>query len=136
MISRASAAATVSWFTRPGTAGCRYAANRAGGSHRSTRVGCVLSGISAIAGYLVPSTGSPLNLAWGNWNTALGAACFLACALATLPRRLAFGETIVLAERSGHEFNVAGWPARSPYRTKGVTTTRPRALQPARKGGR
>ena len=47
-------------------------------------LGCILFGISAIAGYLVPSTGSVLNLAWANWNTALGAACFLACALATL----------------------------------------------------
>ena len=28
--------------------------------------------------------GSILDLAWANWNTALGAACFLACALATL----------------------------------------------------
>ena len=41
-------------------------------------------GIAAVAGYLVPSTGSILNLAWANWNTSLGAACFLACALATL----------------------------------------------------
>jgi len=47
-------------------------------------LGCIFFGISAIAGYLVPSTGSLLNLAWANWNTALGAACFLACALATL----------------------------------------------------
>lgn len=47
-------------------------------------LGCVFFGISAVAGYLVPSTGSILNLAWANWNTALGAACFLACALATL----------------------------------------------------
>ena len=47
-------------------------------------LGCIFFGISAIAGYLVPSTGSPLSLAWANWNTALGAACFLACALATL----------------------------------------------------
>jgi hypothetical protein len=47
-------------------------------------LGCILFGISAIAGYLVPSTGSLINLAWANWNTALGAACFLACALATL----------------------------------------------------
>ena len=47
-------------------------------------LGCILFGISAIAGYLVPSTGSLLNLAWANWNTALGAACFLTCALATL----------------------------------------------------
>jgi hypothetical protein len=47
-------------------------------------LGCAFFGISAVAGYLVPSTGSVLNLAWANWNTALGAACFLANALATL----------------------------------------------------
>ena len=47
-------------------------------------LGCVFFGISAVAGYLVPSTGSILDLAWANWNTALGAACFLACALGTL----------------------------------------------------
>ncbi|MGB0096895.1 MAG: hypothetical protein WBP81_30685 [Solirubrobacteraceae bacterium] len=47
-------------------------------------LGCIFFGISAVAGYLVPSTGSLLNLAWANWNTALGAACFLTCALATL----------------------------------------------------
>jgi hypothetical protein len=43
-----------------------------------------LFGISAIAGYLVPATGSLIDLAAANWNTALGAGCFLACALATL----------------------------------------------------
>jgi YrhK-like protein len=47
-------------------------------------LGCFFFGISAVAGYLVPSTGSLINLAAANWNTALGAACFLACALATL----------------------------------------------------
>jgi hypothetical protein len=47
-------------------------------------VGCVFFGISAVAGYVVPSTGSVLALAAANWNTSLGAACFLACALATL----------------------------------------------------
>jgi hypothetical protein len=47
-------------------------------------LGCVFFGISAVAGYLVPSTGSMLNLAAANWNTSLGAACFLAVALATL----------------------------------------------------
>ncbi len=47
-------------------------------------VGCVLFGISAVAGYLVPSTGSILDLAAANFTTALGAACFLACALASL----------------------------------------------------
>lgn len=47
-------------------------------------VGCVLFGISAVAGHVVPSTGSMLNQAASNWNTALGAACFLACAAYTL----------------------------------------------------
>ncbi len=47
-------------------------------------LGCVFFGISAVAGYVVPSRGSILDLAAANWNTALGAACFLACAVATL----------------------------------------------------
>ena len=47
-------------------------------------LGCVFFGISAIAGYVVPSTGSMVSQAACNWNTALGAACFLACALDTL----------------------------------------------------
>jgi|SRR5450755_136938 hypothetical protein len=47
-------------------------------------LGCVFFGISAVAGYVVPSTGSMLDLAAANFNTALGAACFLGCALATL----------------------------------------------------
>ena len=47
-------------------------------------LGCVFFGISAIAGYVVPSSGSVLDLAAANVNTSLGAACFLACALATL----------------------------------------------------
>lgn len=47
-------------------------------------LGCIFFGISAVAGYLVPATGSLLAQAAANWNTALGAACFLACALDTL----------------------------------------------------
>lgn len=47
-------------------------------------LGCVFFGISAVAGYVVPSTGSILDLAAANWNTCLGAACFLACAIATV----------------------------------------------------
>ncbi|HEX6724444.1 MAG TPA: hypothetical protein VF073_04305 [Gaiella sp.] len=47
-------------------------------------LGCVFFGISAVAGYSVPSSGSVLDLAAANWNTSLGAACFLACALDTL----------------------------------------------------
>jgi hypothetical protein len=47
-------------------------------------LGCVFFGISAVAGYVVPSTGSMIDLAAANWNTSLGAACFLACALGVL----------------------------------------------------
>jgi hypothetical protein len=47
-------------------------------------LGCIFFGISAVAGFVVPSTGSMINLAAANWNTSLGAACFLACALDTL----------------------------------------------------
>jgi len=47
-------------------------------------LGCIFFGISAVAAYVVPSTGSMLDQAAANWNTSLGAACFLACALDTL----------------------------------------------------
>jgi hypothetical protein len=47
-------------------------------------LGCIFFGISAVAGYVVPATGSMLDQAAANWNTALGAACFLACAIDTL----------------------------------------------------
>ena len=47
-------------------------------------LGCIFFGIAAVAGYVVPSHGSVLDLAASNWNTALGAACFLACAADTL----------------------------------------------------
>ncbi|WP_155891898.1 YrhK family protein [Conexibacter woesei] len=47
-------------------------------------LGCVLFGIAAIAGYVVPASGSDLDLAAANVTTVLGAACFLACAAATL----------------------------------------------------
>ena len=65
-------------------AGCRCAAARAGGSRRSTCSGCVFFGVSADAGYVVPASGSLLDQAAANWNTSLGAACFLACVLDTL----------------------------------------------------
>jgi hypothetical protein len=45
-------------------------------------LGCVFFGISAVAGYVVPETGSMVDLAAANWNTAAGAACFLTCAVA------------------------------------------------------
>jgi hypothetical protein len=47
-------------------------------------LGYIFFGISAVAGYLVPSTGSILDQAAANRNTSLGAACFVACALDTL----------------------------------------------------
>lgn len=47
-------------------------------------LGCIFFGIAAVAGYVVPASGSILDLAWANWNTALGALCFFACALDTL----------------------------------------------------
>lgn len=46
--------------------------------------GCIFFGIAAVAGYVVPSSGSVFALAAANWNTSLGAACFLACALSGL----------------------------------------------------
>ena len=47
--------------------------------------GCVAFGISALAGYVVPSTGSALDLAAANSWTALGALCFLVGSLLLLP---------------------------------------------------
>jgi hypothetical protein len=47
-------------------------------------LGCIFFGISAIAGHVVPSSGTELDLAAANWNTVLGAVCFLTCAVATL----------------------------------------------------
>jgi hypothetical protein len=49
-------------------------------------LGCVFFGVSAVAGYVVPETGSTIDLAAANWNTAAGAACFLTCAVAGLRR--------------------------------------------------
>ena len=46
--------------------------------------GSLLFGISAIASYVVPSSGSMLDLAAVNWSTALGALCFLIGALMLL----------------------------------------------------
>ena len=46
--------------------------------------GCILFGIAAVAGYVVPASGSVIDLAAANWSTSLGAACFLACALSGL----------------------------------------------------
>jgi hypothetical protein len=49
--------------------------------------GCVLFMISALASFVVPSSGSVLDLAAVNWCTALGALCFFVGALMLLPRK-------------------------------------------------
>jgi hypothetical protein len=66
------------------------AADRRWWSPTINLLGCVLFGVSAVAGYVVPETGSMIDLAAANWSTAAGAACFLACALGALRGR---GET-------------------------------------------
>jgi hypothetical protein len=48
-------------------------------------LGCIAFGISAVAAYVVPSTGSMLDLAAANGFTAVGGACFLAGAILLLP---------------------------------------------------
>jgi hypothetical protein len=67
-------------------------------------LGCIFFGVSAVAGYVVPSTGSILDLAAANWNTALGAACFLACAIDTLHSDVA---AKIPGHRRFHEFERA-----------------------------
>ena len=49
-------------------------------------LGCVAFGISAVAAYVVPSTGDALDLAGANVFTSLGALCFLVGAVLLLPR--------------------------------------------------
>jgi hypothetical protein len=63
-------------------------------------LGCVLFGISAIAGYVVPATGSMLDLAAANWTTAAGAACFFACALPGLRDRGSHPDQVMAPARS------------------------------------
>jgi hypothetical protein len=48
-------------------------------------LGCVAFGLSAIASYVIPSTGSALDLARANGFTALGALCFLIGAVLLVP---------------------------------------------------
>lgn len=59
--------------------------DRAGTTAAVNLLGCVLFGISALASFVVPSTGSILDLAVVNWCTALGALCFFIGALLSLP---------------------------------------------------
>ena len=48
-------------------------------------LGCIAFGISAIAAYMVPSTGSVVDLAAANFFTAFGGLCFLVGAMLLLP---------------------------------------------------
>ena len=50
-------------------------------------LGSIAFGISAIAGYVVPSTGDVLALGAANFTTSFGALCFLIGAIRLLPRR-------------------------------------------------
>jgi hypothetical protein len=77
-------------------------------------LGCVLFGVAAVAGYVVPASGSVLDLAAANWTTSAGAACFLACAVPGL---------------AGHDGNQVSQPSRRPG-------TPPRAAARARWSGR
>jgi hypothetical protein len=71
-------------FLVSGTIGYVTAARPRGWMPGVNLLGCVFFGIAAVAGYVVPSEGSVLDLAAANFNTSLGAACFLACAIGSL----------------------------------------------------
>ena len=51
--------------------------------------GSIAFGASAVAAYIVPSTGQLLNVELSNLGTFIGALCFLAGALLLLPERTA-----------------------------------------------
>jgi hypothetical protein len=57
--------------------------------------GCVAFGLSAVAGFVIPATGAPVNVALTNAATSIGAGCFLAGAL------LLFPEGVKGADRPG-----------------------------------
>lgn len=52
-------------------------------------LGSILFGVSAIAAWTDPTSGSPLSLWWSNAGTFLGAGCFLVGAVLMLPHRRA-----------------------------------------------
>lgn len=52
-------------------------------------VGCIAFGISAIASFVVPSTGSIVDLAAANLFTAFGGLCFLVDGVLLLPESAA-----------------------------------------------
>ena len=55
-------------------------------------LGCILFGISAVAGYVVPETGDVLALALANVTTSLGGLCFLIGAILVLPEGAEAGD--------------------------------------------
>ena len=70
------ASARHGWWPARGTAGWWQPA--------VNLLGCVLFGISAIAAYVLPATGSSVDEQIANITTSAGAACFLACAVGVL----------------------------------------------------
>lgn len=50
-------------------------------------LGCVAFGVSAIASYVIPATGSAVDLARANATTSFGALCFLIGAILLLPEQ-------------------------------------------------
>ncbi|MGA3360073.1 MAG: hypothetical protein ABSC87_07690, partial [Halobacteriota archaeon] len=50
-------------------------------------LGSVAFGVSAIASYVVPTTGLPINVALVNLGTFVGALCFFIGAVLLLPER-------------------------------------------------
>ena len=86
--------------------GWRPARGRDGWWEPATNLlGCIFFGISAIAGYVVPSRGSMIDLAAANWNTALGAASssvrWPRSSRTTPSRRRGYGASISWSTRSG-----------------------------------
>jgi len=62
-------------------------------------VGSVAFGVSAVAAYVVPTTGSDLNAALANMGTFVGAVCFLLAALMLLPERTRHGSDDAAPDR-------------------------------------
>ena len=100
-------------------------------------LGCVFFGISAVAGYVVPSDGSMVDLAAANWNTSAGAGCFLACALATFrsgrtSRRVRSAVTYSAKSRSnsGQDTGASGGGVRGPSRPQPGPSSSPSASSP------
>lgn len=44
-------------------------------------IGSITFGVAAIAAFVVPTTGEPINIRWVNLGTALGGVCFFAASV-------------------------------------------------------